>query len=103
MILWPDGLIIRFFPDGKNRLNQFDSGFAACGTLVFGPDTRLDFPDVGFLEEEHAKPGLTYTSTYAQREFSIEQSSVEIQLGTFSLAGKFKLAAHGCGIYSYAH
>src|SRR6056297_1096737 len=68
-------------------LQNLYSGFFAFFKHCFGPYGSLNFSDVGFLEKEHANPGLSYAPSYCIWELSSEKVFVERQfLSVFELS-----------------
>jgi aspartyl-tRNA synthetase len=44
-----------------------------------GPDTRLDFTDMGFPQEVHTQARLPYSASNGQRQFIVQQHFVPHQ------------------------
>ena len=69
----------------------------------FGPDTRLDFAYMGFLEIEHAQTRLTNTATYTERKCSIEQTTMEVEFFPILVSALLELSDQTLTIDSDSH
>ena len=79
---------------------------ASLGTLaahVFGPDAGLDFADMCLVEQHHAQSALPDTASDTQRQLSVEQLTVEVELLAVFLALEGQLAQQGFLVYADAH
>lgn len=59
------------------------------------PEARLNFPDVDFPKKKHAQPGLSDSSADAERQFSVEQSSMKEQLPPVGCSRHIQLPFQG--------
>ena len=84
-------------------LYEWHAGLKTLTSHLFRPDARLYLAYVCLVKQQHAQSALSYTTTYAQRQFSVEQLTVEVQLLPFFLAFNGKLAQQCLLIYSYSH
>ena len=68
-------------PQTQKLINLYQrySSFSTFGLHLFGPDARLDFSDVCFLQEQHAQARLTYTATDAEGERVVQDALVEVE------------------------
>ena len=60
-----------------NTLNEANAHATAFFTHAVGPQTGLNFANVGFVKEEHAQTRLPDTSADAERKFPVEQLCVK--------------------------
>ena len=55
------------------------------------------------MQQQHAQTALSYITTYAQRQLSVKQLTVEVQLCPVFLALERKLAEQSLLVHSYSH
>ena len=48
--------------------------------VIFRPETGLDLPYMGFLEIEHAEPGLADSAADGEGQFAAEEPPVKVKL-----------------------
>ena len=91
--------------DGKNgqRLNQRHSIVSTFLAHCTWPDTCLDFTDVSFMQQNHAKTALTNATANTQRELTIKKALMEIKFLAFFLARQFELTVQCFRIDAYTH
>ena len=71
-------IIIDYF-ESAEKSDELNAGFVAFSPHFFGPDTALDFSDVGFSQQEHTESRLTDTSADGVWELVLEEHLVEHQ------------------------
>ena len=84
-------------------LSQFNAGVVAGFPHIGRPDGALNFADMGFPEQEHAKAGLADTSANGLGQLAFQQEAVEIQVFLRELTTLFQLTVQAFGIYANAH